>query len=187
MSLLTTRHWVIALSILAVVVIVAAALGVSDLASVQASNRYNQQRETLLADLRAAATQGYTAEDLAPITSGLKSVEAQKEPALLVTSPAFYSRRADQVAALDAQLKVRKKAVLALGNVGAADPAAIPALIEVLKDKDPLIRREAVLALLKNAPDAWDAVPALEGLLTDKDPRVRNYAEKALEKIRQGE
>jgi len=112
MSLLTTRHWVIALSILAVVVIVAAALGVSDLASVQASNKYNQQREKLLADLRAAATQGYTAEDLTPITSGLKAVEGQKEPALLLTSPAFYSRRADQVAALDAQLTVRKKEVL---------------------------------------------------------------------------
>jgi lipoprotein-anchoring transpeptidase ErfK/SrfK len=112
MSLLTTRPWVIALSILAVVVIVAAALGVSDLASVQASNRYNQQREKLLADLRAAATQGFTAEDLAPITSGLKAVEGQKEPALLLTSPAFYSRRADQVAALDAQLTVRKKEML---------------------------------------------------------------------------
>src|SRR3979409_1421198 len=112
MSLLTTRHWVIALSILAVVVIVAAALGVSDLASVQASNRYNQQREKLLADLRAAGTQGYTAGDPAPITSGLKAGEGQKEPALLLSSPAFYSHRADQVAALDAQLKVRKKEVV---------------------------------------------------------------------------
>jgi lipoprotein-anchoring transpeptidase ErfK/SrfK len=112
MSLLTKHHWVIALSILAVVVIVAAAVGVSDLGSVQASNRYNQERSKLLADLRAANSQGYTAEDLGPITSALKAVEGQKEPALLVTSPAFYNHRADQVAALDSRLKVLKREVL---------------------------------------------------------------------------
>ena len=123
MSLLTKRHWVIALSILAVVVIVAAALGVSDFASVQASNKYNQQHAKLLADLRAAETQGYTAEDLAPITSGLKAVEGQKEPALLVSSPGFYSHRADEVAALDAKLEVRKREVLGQAQADTARQA----------------------------------------------------------------
>ena len=69
-----------------------AALGVSDFASVQASNKYNQQHAKLLADLRAAETQGYTAEDLGPITSGLKAVEGQKEPALLVSDVQEFFR-----------------------------------------------------------------------------------------------
>ncbi len=123
MSLLTTRRWVIALSALAVVVVAAAALGVSDFASVQASNRYNQQRDRLRADLRAAEAQGYTTEDIAPITSGLRAIEGQKEPALLVSSPQFYNQRADQVERLDGQLRVRQKQVLAQAQADATQQA----------------------------------------------------------------
>jgi hypothetical protein len=103
MSLLTTRRWVIALSALAIVVVIAAALGVSDLASVQASNRYNQQRDRLRADLRAAEAQGYTTEDLAPITSGLRAI--------------------DHVEHLDGQLRVRQRQVLAQAQADATQQA----------------------------------------------------------------
>ena len=44
--------------------------------------------------------------------------------------------------------KERKKAVEALGHIGPADSAAIPALIETVKDGDPLVRGHAILALL---------------------------------------
>src|SRR5229473_3221703 len=79
--------------------------------------------------------------------------------------------------------RVRKKAVEALGNVGAADPVAIPALIDALKDRDAGVRGAAVLALLKIGPDAEEAVPALTEAQKDKDAKVRSYAAKALERI----
>ena len=43
--------------------------------------------------------------------------------------------------ALDSpDVKTRKKAVVALGHVGTADPAALPALIRATKDRSPDVR-----------------------------------------------
>jgi HEAT repeat protein len=81
----------------------------------------------------------------------------------------------------------RKKAVKALGAVGAADPAAIPALVRALKDSDPRVRAESALALLNVGPAAKEAVPALEEACRDRDATVRDYAGKALGRIRGGE
>jgi HEAT repeat protein len=81
--------------------------------------------------------------------------------------------------------KARKKAVIALGAVGKADPAAIPALIGVVKnDQDATIRDQAVLALLNIGPDAKDASPVLTEAESDKDATVRTHATKALDRIR---
>jgi HEAT repeat protein len=83
--------------------------------------------------------------------------------------------------------KARKKAVGALGAIGKADPAAIPALIGVVKDdKHALVRDQAVLALLNIGPDARDAIPALTAAESDKDATVRTHATKALQRIREG-
>jgi len=82
-----------------------------------------------------------------------------------------------------ADVRVRCRAVRALGNVGKADAAAIPALIDALGDRDARVRGEAALALLKSGPDAREAVPALTRALKDKNAQVRYYAGKALEKI----
>jgi HEAT repeat protein len=85
----------------------------------------------------------------------------------------------------DKNPQVRQRAVEALGNVGKADPAAIPALIGALQDPNPSVRGKAALALLKSGPDAEEAIPALTQLLQDKDAKVRLYAAKALEKIQE--
>lgn len=80
--------------------------------------------------------------------------------------------------------KARKKAVVALGQVGKADPAAIPALVVALADADSRVRNEAVLALLKIGPAAKEALPALENLRRDREPTVRDHAAKAIARIR---
>jgi HEAT repeat protein len=72
-----------------------------------------------------------------------------------------------------------------LSNVGAADPAVLPALTEAVKDRDAKVRREAILALLKLGPPAKDAIPVLTETLQDKDPQNRVYAAKALDKIQE--
>jgi HEAT repeat protein len=83
----------------------------------------------------------------------------------------------------DRDAKVRRKAVVALGHVGSADHAAIPAVIGAVKDPDAGVRREAVLALLNLGSGAREAVPSLTEAQKDRDPQARAYAAKALERI----
>ena len=82
--------------------------------------------------------------------------------------------------------KARKKAVTALGNFGAADPAVVPALAGALKDRDAGVRNQAALALLHIGPDAKEALPALEEAKKDRDATVRTNAGKAVERIQSG-
>ena len=83
----------------------------------------------------------------------------------------------------DKDAKARRKAAEVLGNVGAVDPAVVPALIAALRDVDANVRAQAVLSLLKIGPPAQDAVAALTALGKDRDATVRAYAGKALERI----
>jgi HEAT repeat protein len=83
----------------------------------------------------------------------------------------------------DPDARVRKRAVNVLGNVGTADPAALPALTVAVSDRDAAVRAAAVLALLKIGPPAREAVPALTEAQKDRDPTVRAYAAKALRRI----
>ncbi len=83
-------------------------------------------------------------------------------------------------------VKVRKRAVQKLANVGATDAAAVPALAGALKDRDAGVRAEAALALLRIGQDAREAVPALKEATRDRDATVRSYATKALEKVQGG-
>jgi HEAT repeat protein len=87
----------------------------------------------------------------------------------------------------DRDAKVRKTAVIKLGNVGNADPAALPAVIGALKDPDAPVRCEAILALVRNAPLAREAIPVLTAMQQhDRSPQVRVYAAKALDKFQSG-
>jgi HEAT repeat protein len=79
--------------------------------------------------------------------------------------------------------KVRMKAVDVLGNVGPADPAAIPALAEAVRDRDPSVRDAAVLALSKIGPPAAAALPALREATKDPSPAVRAHAATAVERV----
>jgi HEAT repeat protein len=83
--------------------------------------------------------------------------------------------------------KVRKAAVIKLGNVGTADEAAFPAILRALKDPDAGVRREAILAAVKFGPLGREAIPTLTHLKDhDDDPYIRATAIKALQKL-QGE
>lgn len=82
-------------------------------------------------------------------------------------------------------VQLRKKAAAKLGNVGKADPAAVPALVGALNDPDAEVRVEVILALVKLGPAARDAAPKLgEMARDDPDEAVRASAGRALEKIR---
>ncbi len=104
---------------------------------------------------------------------------AKKEPLLSHGQPVGYWLEAMK----DPSPQIRKKAVTALGHVGAADSEALPAVISAVKDPDATVRAEAVLALLNLGTAAKEAVPALEEARNDRDAKVREYAAKALERI----
>jgi HEAT repeat protein len=74
----------------------------------------------------------------------------------------------------------RNYAAEALKKIGSA---AVPALIEALKDRDGYVRRNAAGALGIIGRDAKAAVPALNEALNDKNRDVRESAAWALEEI----
>src|SRR5205823_4902352 len=75
----------------------------------------------------------------------------------------------------------RQKAALALGKMGPKAKAAVPALIDALKDKKDRVRRFSAKALGDVGPEAKAAVPALIEAL--RDDQVRAMAGYALKRI----
>lgn len=79
--------------------------------------------------------------------------------------------------------RVRRQAVLKLGNIGDADPAVAPALAEALADPSPLVAREAVFAAVKlktPTPAILDQLARMGA----RDPKLRELADRALAKLK---
>lgn len=117
---------------------------------------------------------------------GLAALPAVLLPGCGKGQPPDLGRQVERwVQALDDRdAKVRKNAVLKLGNVGPSEPAVLPALRKALRDGDAGVRADAILALMKCGPAAREAVPTLDELRRhDRDPQVRAYAGRALEKL----
>jgi hypothetical protein len=109
----TGRRWIVALSVLATVGVVGAAIGVMDYAAVRAAGRYERERQQLSTDLQRARAQGYTAEDLASIDAAFQSLQGEAAPALPFMRAQFDDGRADRLTALDGELKARLVQLLA--------------------------------------------------------------------------
>ena len=86
-------------------------------------------------------------------------------------SPAPISVLAKQMASADR--KVREKAALAMMDMG---PPALPSLIEIAQNKDPLVRRKAVYVITVIGQPSVAAVDALVRALDDDDETVRFWA-----------
>jgi hypothetical protein len=80
--------------------------------------------------------------------------------------------------------RLRKEAVIKLGNIGNTEADVAPALVKALDDADAGVRCEAILALMKCGDAAKETVDELKAIeRRDPDRRVRSYAAKALEKL----
>jgi HEAT repeat protein len=80
--------------------------------------------------------------------------------------------------------QVRRQAVLKLGNVGDADPAAAEGLAEALGDPELSVRKEAIFAVVK----LKTPTPAIRAQLDeisrmDRDLSLRDLARRALAKL----
>jgi HEAT repeat protein len=83
----------------------------------------------------------------------------------------------------DPELNVRRLAVLALGEIGAAAAGAVPRLIELLNSTDNKnVRRRAAVALGEIGDTR--AIAALRQALKDNDEGVRKMAAAALDDLR---
>jgi hypothetical protein len=71
----------------------------------------------------------------------------------------------------DQDLRVRKSAAEALGNIGSKSKAVVPTMVQLLMDERPWVRESALLDIGGIGPDAKAAVPALIELLDDKSYR----------------
>jgi HEAT repeat protein len=81
----------------------------------------------------------------------------------------------------DNDVRIRKMAVLALGDLGAVTPDVVPALMRSLDDMSAEVRRRAAIAL--GELQATQATRALENALRDDDARVRKAAIQALDEF----
>ncbi len=84
----------------------------------------------------------------------------------------------------DPDVKLRTEAAKKLGNVGGADPQALPALIEALADPEPEVRLAAMDGVVKFGPGGKDAIPALEKIRDgDADAHLRDLAVRMIKHI----
>jgi len=74
----------------------------------------------------------------------------------------------------------REMAVDSLGRMGTA---ALPSLIQLLRDPDPEMRVFAAKAISRIGPEAADAVPPLVAAMNDTNPEVRKHVIRALGQI----
>ncbi len=88
----------------------------------------------------------------------------------------------------DPKPRVRRQAVLKLGNVGDDDPAVAEGLALALRDSDVLVRRDAVHAVVKLKQPSDAVIARLREMNeTDPDAIVRDFAKRALAKLGRNE
>jgi lipoprotein-anchoring transpeptidase ErfK/SrfK len=96
-----------ALALAAVAVVVVGAVGVvlwNSSTAGAASSGYQEKRHALAAELAAASRQGYTASDLAPVTSQVSTLDGATEPWWLPGRRGYFQAQAAQAGALRSQL-----------------------------------------------------------------------------------
>jgi HEAT repeat protein len=101
----------------------------------------------------------------------------------------YYDGKSVSGLVLDLQAKdrhVRLVAARALCRKGAEATIALPALLALSQDSDPLVRVQAIRATLHLPVEPSQAVPMLRKMLNDENEMVRSYATDALKVCGQG-
>jgi lipoprotein-anchoring transpeptidase ErfK/SrfK len=98
----------------------------SNNAASQASATYQQNRQVLSAELATAAKEGYTQQDLKPVTSKYNELSASNAPWWIPSQAFYFQSQGKQTAQLEGQLKVLEQQLLttALTDAGKQVDAA---------------------------------------------------------------
>ncbi len=134
-------------------------------------------RAAKISDTEAAQV----AELLAPLLADRSRVLQQ------AASLALVNLKAKAVPALIQAARTpdarRRVALAVLRQIGPEAKAAVPALIELTKEKDSAIRQDVLLCFVALGAEVKSAVPAIVELLRDPDLQVRVDAESVLAKL----
>jgi HEAT repeats len=166
------------LVLLAIPTALIAAIGISELPRAQEKARIDRIKSK-----RATVSELVEAlNDPEPLTRweaarGLASMGPTAEPAIGPLADAVRRGTGPPYGEAD---PLRMHAGEALAKIG---PAAVPTLVELLKDPSPFVRRTAARALAGIGRPAQAAVPALNEALQDDDEQTRNLARVALRAI----
>jgi HEAT repeats len=87
------------------------------------------------------------------------------------------------IVALGSDLRTGAVAAQAIGNIGAAGVAAVPALVKLLSSDEEGLRNSACIGLGGIGPSAKSALPQLKVALADPSSNVRGLARLAIGKI----
>jgi hypothetical protein len=105
-SLGSNRVKVVAAILLAALVVAALGVGAwSYTTANQAAVKYDRERSTLAAQLSSAREQGYTTEDLLPVTSRLNALNSAAVPWFLPSRPSHYKSAFTQTVDMEQQLR----------------------------------------------------------------------------------
>jgi hypothetical protein len=84
----------------------------------------------------------------------------------------------------DRSAKVRRVAVIKLGNVGDGDPVVVESLMKALDDSDAVVRRDAIMGIVKFKNPTAELRDKLEAVSKmDKDATIREHAAQAVARI----
>jgi lipoprotein-anchoring transpeptidase ErfK/SrfK len=113
------RRLLVALAVVVVVGLVGALAALSHEAEARSSDTYQRQRSQLDAELKAAATQGYTSDDLSPIASQWRTIESAPAPFWLLGGVDFYRNQAGRISQLRTDLRTLEQRLLTVAETDA--------------------------------------------------------------------
>ena len=124
-SLGSTRVKVIAAIVLGALVVAALGVGAWTYTTAnQAALKYDRERATLVAQLGAAREQGYTSQDLLPVTSRLNALTSATVPWFLPSRPSHYKSALSQTVDMELQLRTIEQQQLNLARDGTTQQLA---------------------------------------------------------------
>ena len=121
---------------------------------------------------------------IAALIEQLKGKQSEKELETLETDE-LERRQRRRLDAINSLMRLGTPAAIdaALGRISDEAKAAVPSLIDGLKDPDSDVRSSAALLLGKMGIEAKTAIPSLVDSLKNSDAKVRQYAVSALKSI----
>jgi hypothetical protein len=151
----------------------------SNNAATRASASYQQNRQVLSAELAAAAKEGYTPQDLQPVTSKYNRLSTSNAPWWIPSQAFYFQSQGKQTAQLQAELKVLEQRIVtaaqsdAVKQVAAAKAEAAQAQQIGASDGEllPLQQRMSTVAAdqggAKNVRDYRSVTREAQGILAD--------------------
>ena len=118
MKILTRTRGTVAISVIALMGLIGAVVALSNVAASRAADTYHSQHRVLDRDLKSAAAQGYTAQDLTPITSRLHAVDSAQETWWIPGRSGFYGQQTATVGQLRSDLKTLERQLLLKARTG---------------------------------------------------------------------